>query len=186
MRPRILSANRPKLFAIVLVAGVLLGCRGFVSAQERRASPHDKTSATVDGSDMVVVYGRPYARGRTIFGSLIRWDEVWCPGADEATYLSTSRPLKVGALSLPAGSYSMWIRPTEDVWTLIFNKDWNTFHTSYRARSDFGRVPMQKATLPANVEQLTFTIERNTAAPGGQIAMSWATTKASVAFTVGE
>ena len=176
--------HRHKLFAIVLAVGVLIGCRGVWGAQERRASPHEKTSATVDGSEMVINYGRPYTRGRKIFGSLIRWDEVWCPGADEATYLSTSRPLKVGSLSLPAGSYSMWIQPTEGVWTLIFNKEWDTFHTNYRARSDFGRVPMQKDTLPAVVEQLTFTIERNLTAPGGHIAMSWATTKASVAFTV--
>ena len=57
--------------------------------------------------------------------------------------------------------WASWIQPTEDVWTLIVNKDWNTFHTSYRARSDFGRVPMQKEALPANVEQLAFTIEPN-------------------------
>ena len=176
--------QRRKLFAIVLTAGVLIGCRGVWGAQERRASPHDKTTAKVDGSDMTIVYGRPYTRGRKIFGSLIRWDEVWCPGADEATYLSTSRPLKVGGLSLPAGSYSMWIQPTEDLWTLIFNKEWDTFHTNYRARADFGRVPMQKETLPAVVEQLTFAIERNLLAPGGHIAMSWATTKASVPFIV--
>ena len=175
-----------RLGAILAVAGVLLGCRGAARAQERRASPHESTMATVDGSNMFIEYGRPYTRGRVIFGSLIRWDEVWCPGADEATYLSTSRPLHVGTLSVPAGEYSLWIRPAETVWTLIFNRDAHTFHTSYRARSDFGRVPMQKETLPANIEQLTFTIEPNAAAPGGHIAMSWATTKASVAFTVGE
>jgi|SRR5665213_1131768 len=179
--------HRRKLFALLLMAGVFVACRGAARAQERRASPHDKTSATIDGSDMTIVYGRPYTRGRTIFGSLIRYDEVWCPGADEATYLTTSRPLKVGNLSVPAGSYSLWIRPAEDVWTLIFNKDWNTFHTSYRARSDFGRVPMRKDTLPATIEQLTFTIEPNVPASpgsGGRISMAWATTKASVAFTV--
>jgi hypothetical protein len=169
---------------LILAAVVFLGCRGMRA--QGRVSPHDKTSATVDGSDMFIEYGRPYTRGRTIFGSLIRWNEVWCPGADEATYLHTSAPLRVGSLALPAGEYSMWIQPAEDVWTLIFNRDAHTFHTSYRSRSDIGHVPMQKETLPANVEQLTFTIEPNAGAAGGRIAMSWATTKASVAFTVGQ
>lgn len=169
---------------LLLAAVIVLGCRG-ARAQSRRASPHERTPAvTVNGSEMFIEYGRPYTRGRKIFGSLIRWDEVWCPGADEATYLSTSKALKVGSLAVPAGKYSLWIQPTEDVWTLIFNKDWDTFHTAYRSRSDFGRVPMQKETLPSTVEQLTFTIEPNAGAPGGHIAMAWATTKVSVPFTV--
>src|SRR5262249_59033929 len=141
-------------------------------------------AVSIDGSDVFIEYGRPFARGRKIFGSLIRWDEIWCPGADEATYLSTTKGLKVGGLTLPAGKYSLWIQPTEDVWTLIFNSEWDTFHTNHRSRSDVGKVPMEKETLPANVEQLTFTIEPNAGAPGGRIAMSWATTRVSVPFLV--
>jgi hypothetical protein len=45
---------------------------------------------------------------------------------------------------------------------------------------------MQKETLSSNVEQLTFTIEPNTGAPGGRIAMAWATTRVSVPFAVGD
>ena len=169
---------------LILAAVVVLGCRG-ARAQGRRASPHEQTPAvTVDGSEMFIDYGRPYTRGRQIFGSLVRYDDVWCPGADECTYLSTSKPLRVGNLTVPAGKYSLWILPTEDVFTLIFNKDWEAFHTNYRSRFDLGRVKMQKEKLPANVEQLTFTIEPNAAAPGGRIAMAWATTKVSVPFTV--
>jgi len=178
--------TRQAVAFLVLAALVVLGCRG-ARAQGRRASPHERTPVvTVDGSQMFVEYGRPYTRGRTIFGSLIRWDEVWCPGADEATYLSTSLPIRVGSLKLPAGKYSLWIQPAEDVWTLIFNSDWDTFHTNHRSRSDVGKVPMQKETLSANVEQLTFTIEPNTGAPGGRLAMAWATTKVSVPFVAGD
>jgi Protein of unknown function (DUF2911) len=172
---------------LILAAVIILGCRG-ARAQGRRASPHERTPvATIDGAEMFVEYGRPYTRGRVIFGSLIRWDEIWCPGADECTYLSTSRPLRVGgSLKLAAGKYSLWIQPTEGIWTLIFNSEWDAFHTSHRSRHDVGKVPMQKETLPANVEQLTFTIEPNAGAPGGRVAMAWATTKVSVPFVVGE
>jgi hypothetical protein len=176
-------STRKAVAFVFLATVIILGCRA--GAQSRRASPHERTPAvTVNGSEMFIEYGRPYTRGRKIFGSLIRWDEVWCPGADEATYLSTQKSLKVGTLALPAGKYSLWIQPAEGVWALIFNKEWDTFHTNYRARSDFGRVAMQKETLPDTVEQLTFTIEPNASAPGGRIAMAWATTKVSVPFTV--
>jgi len=168
--------------AFLAIAIVVLSCSA--RAQGRR-SPHERTATvTVDGSEMFVEYGRPSVRGRKIFGSLIRWDEVWCPGADEATYLSTSKPLKVAGIALPAGKYSLWIQPTEQTWTLIFNSEWDTFHTAHRSRADVGRVPMQKETLPDNVEQLTFTIEPTKPGAGGRIAMAWATTKVSVPFTV--
>src|SRR5262252_3789970 len=168
--------------AFVLVAVIVLGCSA--RAQGRR-SPHERMPVvTVDGSEMFIEYGRPSVRGREIFGALIRWVEVWCPGADEATYLSTSKGLKVGGLTLPAGKYSLWIQPTEEIWTLIFNSEWDTFHTAHRSRSDVGRVPMQKEALPDTVEQLTFTIEPTKPGAGGRIAMSWATTKVSVPFTV--
>jgi len=78
----------------------------------QRASPHESVSATVDGSEMTITYGRPYMRGRMIFGRLIPWDRVWCPGADEATTLDSTRPLRLGALTVPPGPHTIWIRPT--------------------------------------------------------------------------
>src|SRR5436309_15748472 len=97
-----MSQKKAAVFC-VLAAVVVLGCRG-ARAQGRRASPHERTAAvTVDGSEMFIEYGRPFTRGRKIFGSLIRWDEVWCPGADEATYISTTKNLRVGDLEVPAG-----------------------------------------------------------------------------------
>jgi hypothetical protein len=180
-----MEQNR-KLAALLIVAVIILGCRGAARAQGGRISPHESTMATVDGSAMFIEYGRPSTRGRTIFGRLVPYGDVWCPGADEATMLSTSRPLHIGQLAVPAGEYSLWILPTEAAWTLVVSKDAHTFHTSYRASRDFGRVAMQKRTLPASVEQLTFAIEPNPSGPGGRIVMSWATTEASVSFLVGD
>lgn len=181
-----MNENRRLAALAVTLIVVLIGCRGGVSAQGRRVSPHETTMATVDGSSMFIEYGRPSMRGRTIFGGLIRYNDVWCPGADEATMLSTSRPLRMGALSVPAGEYSLWILPTESTWTLILNKEAHTFHTNYRGSRDFGRVDMKKQALTSPVEQLTFAIEPNSAAPGGRIVMTWATTEVSVPFLVGE
>src|SRR5262249_47741229 len=154
---------------LILATAVILGC-GRARAQGRRASPHERTTVVnVGGSEMYIEYGRPYTRGRRIFGNLVRWEEVWCPGADEATYLSTTKPLQIGRLKLEAGKYSLWIQPTEDVWSLIVNSDWDTFHTAHRSRADIGKVPMEKQTLPENVEQLTFKIAPAGGSKGGQI-----------------
>ena len=181
-----MTTNRRLAVLAATLVLVFLGCRNGAKAQSRRVSPHETTMATVDGSSMFIEYGRPSMRGRTIFGSLVRYDDVWCPGADEATMLSTSRSLRMGTLAVPAGEYSLWILPTEKTWSLIVNKEAHTFHTNYRGSRDLGRVDMTKRTLSAPVEQLTFAIEAGTPGPGGRIVMTWATTEVSVPFTVGE
>ena len=172
------------IVAIMCAAVIVFACTRVPRAQGGRRSPHESTSAVVDGSEMTIVYGRPYMRGRRIFGGLVAYGDVWCPGADEATMLSTSRPLRVKDLAIPAGEYSLWILPTEEMWTLIFNRDAHTFHTNYRSRADLGRIQLDKRALPSPVEQLTFSIDKNSSGPGGRIVMTWATTEVSAPFSV--
>src|SRR5436190_11787103 len=40
------------------------------AAGRPRISPHEQTSASVDGVRIVITYGRPSMRGRAIFGAL--------------------------------------------------------------------------------------------------------------------
>src|SRR5262245_6105256 len=126
-----------------------------------RLSPHETTDASIDGASLSISYGRPSMRGRTIFGRLVRFNEVWCPGADACTRLSTDRDLQFGSFTLRSGDYTLWMLPTQRVWTLIFNSDKYAFHTGRPPSLDVGRIELQKETLAEPIEQLTFAIERN-------------------------
>jgi Protein of unknown function (DUF2911) len=147
-------------------------------------SPHETTQGTVDGATLSITYGRPSMRGRKIFGSLVPFDRVWCPGADECTRLSTNRDLQFEGLKLKAGDYSLWMLPTEKAWTLTFNSDGHAFHTYRDPRLDVGKITLQKQTLPGPVQQLTFDIGPTAPAPGGVLSMSWETTRVFAKFTV--
>lgn len=147
-------------------------------------SPHETTQGTVGGAALSITYGRPSMRGRKIFGSLVPFDRIWCPGADECTRLSTDRDLQFADLKLKAGDYSLWMLPAEATWTLTFNSDGHAFHTGRNPRLDVGKIALQKQTLAAPVQQLTFTIGPNPSAPGGILAMSWETTRVFAPFTV--
>jgi hypothetical protein len=170
---------------ITIAAGTILAALVSVaSLRAQRASPHDSVSASIGGADISISYGRPYMRGRTIFGALVPYGRVWCPGADEATTLSSSKPLAIGNLLLDAPQYTLWILPTADEWQLVVNNQTGQWHTQYRASADLGRVPLQKRTLDTPVEQLTFALRKNPDGSGGTIVFTWATTEASVPFTV--
>ena len=178
--------NLSKLSLIGALTGVCsLAVVAHLSARQgSRVSPHESTKATIDGSDITVTYGRPSMRGRTIFGRLVPYGRVWCPGADEATTLESTRNLQVGDLTVPAGSHTIWIRPTAGTWTLIVSKEPSGFHTNYNASADLGAVEMTKRALENPVEQLTFAVGKNPAGHGGIVAMSWETTEVSVPFAV--
>jgi hypothetical protein len=179
-----MRVHRRSLVGVLAVMTVVLACTGRPRAQSGRRSPHESTSATIDGAQMSIEYGRPSVRGREIFGRLVRWDDVWCPGADECTRLTTSRALKIRELSVPAGEYTLWMLPTEDVWTLIVNRNAFAFHTNYRSRDDLGRVRLDKRALDELVEQLTFSIDKAPSGPGGRIVMKWEKTEVMAPFTV--
>jgi hypothetical protein len=170
------------LAACVLMAGSLqLAC---AQRTRQRISPHQATNATIDGAEISINYGRPTMRGRKIMGALVPYGRIWCPGADEATKLTSNRNLRIGNLQVPAGSYSLWMMPTADDWTLIVNKQADVWHTRHPAQDDLGQVPLEKKTLSAPVEQLTFSVEKNPEGSGGIIRMRWETTEVSAPFVV--
>jgi hypothetical protein len=152
-------------------------------AQVGRISPHESVTETVNGAQVTIVYGRPSMRGRVVFGSLVPWGIVWCPGADEATTLESTKELRIGTLRIPMGPHTIWMLPAPDRWTLIVSREPDGFHTRYNSSADLGRVAMARRHLSEPVEQLTFGIA---AAPsgGGTITFSWEKTEVSVPFAV--
>ena len=158
---------------------------GIVHAhQAGRASPHESVSETIDGSPITITYGRPYMRGRTIFGRLVPYGRVWCPGADEATTFDSARDVQMGNLKVPAGPHTIWILPTADTWTLFVSREPSGFHTNYNASLNLGSLDMSKRSVDAPVEQLTFAVVKNPNGAGGIVRMTWETTEVSVLFTV--
>jgi len=91
------------------------------NAQKMRKSPHDTTTATIAGAHLKITYGSPAVKGRTIWGGLNPWDKAWRAGADEATIFTTDKDITVQGKKLPAGSYSVFLIPSKDQWTYIFN-----------------------------------------------------------------
>ena len=85
----------------------------------------------VANTDIEVVYDRPVARGRELFGGIVAYDEVWNPGANDATSVSFSRDVTVDGQSLPAGKYSLWAVPSSGDWTIIFSRAAEVYHTPY-------------------------------------------------------
>lgn len=92
------------------------------------------------GTLVTVVYNRPVARGRDLFGKLVPWGRIWCPCADAATTLRVSTDVTINGQVLPAGTYSVWSEPQPDAWTIIFSRAANVSHSQYPIGEDALRI----------------------------------------------
>jgi hypothetical protein len=136
-------------------------------------SPRTTSSGVVDGVDISIEYGAPSKRGRVIWGGLRPWGEWWMPGADAATTMTTSAPLMVGDILVPAGAHTIYTIPGEERFLLTINSRTGQFHTVYSPERDLGRVPMTLKMLNESVEKMTFAIEPSATGGGGLLKLIW-------------
>ena len=145
-------------------------------------SPRDTARVTIDHASILVDYGRPEMRGRTIFGNVVPWNEVWRLGANAATQLVTNKRLAFGRTIVLPGTYSLFAYPAEKGWKLIINYQHGQWGTVYHASRDLARLPLRTEHLKNPVEQFTFHIEGR--GKKGVLSFKWEKTEESIPFTV--
>jgi tetratricopeptide (TPR) repeat protein len=149
-KTRIILAVAAALATIVIV--------GVVSAQQKlyQLSPAASVSQTVGLTDITVTYHRPGVKGRKIWGELVPYDKVWRAGANEATMVTFSTDVTIGAKLVKAGSYSFFVIPRQGEWNVIFNSQpqWGAF--SYDSTKDVVRYSLKPETAPSE-ERLSYS-----------------------------
>jgi hypothetical protein len=152
--------------------GAQFAARETAEGGTRQLSVRDTVRASIGAATFMVDYGRPRARGRTLLGGVIPYDRVWRTGANAATQLTTSTPITLGTLEVPAGTYTLWTVPRASGVELVVNRQSGQWGTSYDHSRDLGRTPMTTETTSAPVEAFTISIEPADARRG-TLAMSW-------------
>ncbi|MBL7741708.1 MAG: DUF2911 domain-containing protein [Chitinophagaceae bacterium] len=108
-----------------------------------------------------IVYSRPKKEGRTVFGGLVEYGQVWRLGANEATEIEFYKPVTIGGKKVAKGRYTLYAIVRENSWTFIINKETDTWGSfKYNAAKDVARAeaPVQKITDV--VESLAMSFEK--------------------------
>ncbi|MCX2451869.1 DUF2911 domain-containing protein [Pedobacter sp. PLR] len=130
-----------------------------------------------------ISYSRPNLKGRKVFGEMEPFDKVWRTGANSATSVTFTDPVKVGGQELPAGTYGLFTIPGKTEWTVIFNKDskqWGAYE--YKESDDVLRIKVKPVKLKEKVE--TFTIQfANVYPTTAQLQLSWENTGLNIDLT---
>lgn len=142
------------------------------------ASPMDLAMARPDRNTPPlarVIYSRPSKKGRTIFGELVPYGEVWRTGANEATELTLYVPMVVDGKRLEAGTYTLYTVPGKNTWEVIINSDTNVWGSfSYKKEKDILRISVPRNDSPAPTETLSMVFRPET--NGTTLMIGWDTT----------
>jgi hypothetical protein len=175
----------------IAMAAALAAVAGMALAQQ--GQPRGKAEATINGKKVVIDYGRPALKGRTLDALMkdLPEDRIWRAGENQVTILDTQTPLNIGGKPVPAGKYSLYVHaPAQGDWALVINKNlgiplgeiWAEAPAEMKkemwprldgyskvAKDEVARVPLKKTTgAPSDV----FTI----AIKGDALTLSWGDT----------
>lgn len=156
-----------------------------------RVSPPAVSGMVVEGNRVTVYYAKVGVKDpktkedRKIWGGLVPFGKVWRLGANEATLLTTEKPITIGSVEVPAGAHSLYMWPNEDGSAkLIINKQVGQWGATYNESMDLGRVDLTKAAQATPNDALTITVGRGEGGAGGVIKIAFADAEYSVPFTV--
>ncbi len=145
----------------------------------------DSVVATLGGAHITILYSRPAKRGRELWGKLVPFDTTWRFGADFATQLKTDADLSIGGTKVAAGTYTLWLVPSQGQSYLLVNTRLQDprdptrrlWGTQWDPAGDIAKIPVQKhMNLPTDEERFHLFIEN------GMLMIHWGNSGYGVAI----
>lgn len=147
----------------ILIALAIIITQFTIEAQVQtpQASPKATVNQVVGLTDVEVVYSRPSARGRAVFGNLVPFGKLWRTGANENTTISFSDDVIIGGKTLKKGKYAIFTIPNIQSWEVIFytaTDNWGT-PEEFKEANVALRTSVKEESMPKAMN--TFTIGIN-------------------------
>lgn len=144
-----------------------------VSPMDMAWLPVDYPKLTVKKSTPVarIIYSRPHKQGRKIFGNLVKYGERWRLGANEATEIELFIPIKIQNKTVPKGRYILYCIPQTDNWTIVFNRNLNSWGLNLDPSKDVYRFTIPAQTKNQSVEYFSMVFQPTSG--GADLVMAW-------------
>jgi len=118
-----------------------------------------------------VIYSRPHLAKRHLFHDLLKYEEPWRLGANEATEIDFYKPVTIQDKKVLPGRYIIYCIPHSDTWTIVLNSNID----SWGLRQDPSK-DIQRFTIPitsGNPLQEYFTMVFEKTDKGANLLMAW-------------
>jgi hypothetical protein len=183
---------RRKIFiSLAVLLAIWIGYRGYRMTTTRSHSPAETINYSYKDLDINVTYGRPYKKGRVIFGqakdrawlpkgkfwtdgfraltglprttgALVPDGKYWRLGANDATEISFNKNINFAGKPVNAGRYRMYAVPNHDTWHITLNSELGKFgYNEPNYSLDVVTVDVPVETAPSETEQFTISFDND-------------------------
>jgi hypothetical protein len=171
----------------ILIALVIIISQFTLEAQVKtpQASPKAVINQVVGLTDVEIVYSRPSAKGRAVFGNLVPFGKLWRTGANENTTVSFSDDVVIDGKTLKKGKYALFTIPSIQSWEVIFytaTDNWGT-PAEFNEANVALRTTVKEEALPKSVDTFTIGLSALTN-NSANLEISWENSYAAVKFEV--
>lgn len=118
-----------------------------------------------------VIYSRPHLQGRHIFHEVLKYDEPWRLGANEATELTLYKDAIIQDKKIKAGRYTLYCIPHKDTWTIALNSNIDTWGLERDIAKDIARFEVPVQQTQNSLEYFTMVFEDEQKGPA--LLMAW-------------
>jgi hypothetical protein len=147
-------------------------------------NPRSTSRLEIGGKFIFVEYGRPSLKGRDMLGQL-EVNKIWRLGADKSTTLTSDSNLSFSKVSVPQGTYSIWLKKLGDKsYELLVNKKSGQWGTQHEAIDDFADIPLTYSENNESVELFTINLIKAAKGNAGEIEFLWGNVVLRAPFTV--
>ncbi len=171
------------LFFSLLLVGIISTSNAQVKTPQ--PSPFSKLEQVVGLTNVNVEYSRPGMKGRTIFGDLVPYGEIWRTGANANTKITFDTNVTIEGKELKKGSYAIYTIPNKESWDVIFYSDSN--NSGLPKEWDENKVALKSTAkvqeMPMKIETFTMTFD-DLATDSGVLGILWENVYVGVKFNV--
>ncbi len=118
-----------------------------------------------------VIYSRPHLGGRRLFQNLLKYNEPWRLGANEATEITFYNTATIQSKKIKAGRYILYCIPEKDNWTIVLNNNIDSWGLHPDASLDIARFQIPVTTKTSSLEYFTMYFKATNT--GTNLIMAW-------------
>ena len=172
-----------KLTFLLMIVGAFSTSNAQIKTPQ--PSPSAKMEQVVGLTNVTLEYSRPAMRGRTIFGDLVPYGEVWRTGANANTKITFEDNVTIAGQELKKGTYAIYTIPNEKSWDVIFYNDSNNWGTPQKwdETKVAAKTTVEVYEMPMKIESFTMTFD-DLATGSAVLGILWENVYVGVKFEV--
>jgi hypothetical protein len=120
---------------------------------------------------MRIIYSRPQKKGRVVYGNLVKYDQIWRLGANEATEIEFFQPVTIQGKKVPVGRYTLYCVAHKDNWQIVLNGGLYGWGLEIDISKDLMNFTASIATTTNIAEYFTAVFEKSDT--GANLVFAW-------------